>query len=61
MGDIVTRWGSKIKMMEQIIEQQDAIRVVLSQDRRVSHLIPTWQDFDVLESWVEAVKGFLIN
>jgi len=48
-------------MMEQIIEQQDAIRVVLSQDRRVSHLIPTWQDFDVLESWVEAVKGFLIN
>ena len=33
-GDVVTRWGSKAEMMERIIEQQDAIRVVLSQDRR---------------------------
>ena len=53
-----TRWGSKVEMMEQIIEQQDAIRVVLSQDRNVLNLVPTWQDFDVLESVVEAVKGF---
>ena len=39
-------------------EQQDAICIVLSQDRKVSHLVPTWQDFDVLESVLEAVKGF---
>ena len=57
-GDVVTRWGSKVEMMERIIEQQDAIRLVLSQDRKVSHLVPTWQDFDVLESVMKAVKGF---
>lgn len=57
-GDVITRWGSKVEMMQRIMEQQDAIRIVLSQDRKVSHLVPTWQDFDVLESVLEAVKGF---
>ena len=45
-------------MMQRILEQQDAIRMVLGKDRKVSHLIPTWQDFDVLEFVQEAVKGF---
>ena len=40
------------------MEQQDSIRMELSQDRKVSHLVPTWQDFNVLESVLEAVKGF---
>ena len=53
-----TRWGSKADMIERITEQQDAIRVVLGQDRKVSHLIPSWQDFDVLQSVLEAVRGF---
>ena len=44
-GDVVTRWGSKVEMMQRIMEQQDAIHIVLSQDRKVSHLVPTWQDF----------------
>ena len=57
-GDVVTRWGSKVEMMKRILEQQDAICMVLGQDRKVSHLVPTWQDFDVLESVLEAVKGF---
>ena len=55
-GDVVTRWGSKVEMMKRILEQQDAIRMVLGQDRKVSHLVPTW--FDVLEYVIEAVKGF---
>ena len=45
--------------MQRVMEQQHAIRMVLSQDRKVSHLVPTWQDFDVLESVLEAVKGFV--
>ena len=53
-----TRWGSKADMIKRIIEQQDAIRVVLGQDRKVSHLIPSWQDFDVLQSVLEVVRGF---
>ena len=44
--------------MQRIMEQQDAIHIVFSQDRKVSHLVPTWQDFDILGSVLEAVKGF---
>jgi len=40
------------------MEQQDAIRMVLGQDRKVSHLVPSWQDFDVLQSVLNAIKGF---
>ena len=45
--------------MQRIMEQQDVICMVSSQDRKVSHLVPTWQDFDVLESVLEALKGFI--
>ena len=37
-------------MIDRILEQQEAIRLVLSADRTASHLLLTWQDFDVLES-----------
>ena len=33
-GDVVTRWGSKVEMMQRVKEQQDAILMVLSQDRK---------------------------
>ena len=52
------RWGSTTEMIERIVEQQDAIHVMLSQDRKVSHLVLSWQDFDVLKSVLETVKGF---
>ena len=32
------------------MEQQEAIWVVLASDHKVPHLIPSWQDFDVLDS-----------
>ena len=37
-------------MLGRILEQKEAIRLALSADRSASHLIPTWQDIDVLES-----------
>ena len=45
-------------MVERIVEQQDAIRVVLGQDRKTSHLVPTWQDLDVQQSVLKATEGF---
>lgn len=57
-GDVCTRWGSKANMVERIVEQQDAIRVVLGQDRKTSYLVPTWQDLDVLQSVLKATEGF---
>ena len=56
IADCETRWGSKYKMMERVIEQEHAIRRVLSQDRKSSHLVPTWQDIDVIESVVKALQ-----
>ena len=35
-------------MVERILEQEQAIRLVLSSDRKASHLVFTWQDLDVL-------------
>ena len=41
-------------MIERLLEE--AIRVVLSADRKASHLVPTWQDIDVLEAINDALS-----
>ena len=41
------------KMISRILEQ---IRLVLSSDRTASHLVPIWQDLDVLKSVNSAVS-----
>lgn len=46
-------------MVERILEQESAIRVVLSADRKVSHLILTWQDIEVLLSIHKALSPLL--
>lgn len=43
-------------MVDRILEQEAAIRQVLSGDRKSSHLIPSWQDVDVLESVSKALS-----
>ena len=50
-----TRWDSKIDMIERIIEQ-DAICVALG--RSHTWYQASWQDFHVLQSVLEAVRGF---
>lgn len=37
-------------MIERILEQESAVRQVLSSDRKSVHLIPSWQDMQVLEA-----------
>ena len=53
--DCATRWGTQLRMIDRIIEQEACIRQVLTVDRKNSHLIPTWQDLDVLESMKAAL------
>ena len=53
--DCVTRWGSQLSMTGRILEQEACIRQVLATDRKNTHLIPTWQDLDVLESMQAAL------
>ena len=38
------------KMVQRILHQENVIRIVLSADRKDTHLIPTWQDVEVLQS-----------
>ncbi len=54
--DVATRWGTKQKMIERVLEQLPAIRRVLVEDRKHGHLNPTWQDVSVLESINAAMK-----
>ncbi|XP_052413836.1 E3 SUMO-protein ligase ZBED1-like [Carassius gibelio] len=51
-----TRWGTKQQMMERILEQQRALSQVLSENRSTRHLVPSWQDIEVLESVNKALK-----
>ena len=53
---VVTHWGSSYKMVERFIERMEAVRVVLASDRKTSHLIPTWQDCDVLDPISAALR-----
>lgn len=52
-----TRWGSRQKMIERVLEQHLALSAVLSEDRKSRHLVPTWQDLDVLESVNQALQS----
>ena len=42
--------------MYRILEQEVAIHAVLSADRKCSHLNPTWQDTEVLETVYKALS-----
>jgi len=44
------------KIVSRIPEQQKAIHKVLQDDHKYHHLVPTWQDIDILES-LEAALG----
>ncbi|XP_038590224.1 E3 SUMO-protein ligase ZBED1-like [Micropterus salmoides] len=50
VSECQTRWGSRQMMISRILEQQKALTQVLYADKKARHLIPTWQDIDVLES-----------
>lgn len=51
-----TRWGSRLQMIERVLEQEKAITQVLATDKKTRHLVPTWQDIMVLESVTAALK-----
>lgn len=54
-----TRWGSRQKMVGRMLELEKAIRQVLSADTKSRHLIPSWQDIEVLQSFHKALNPLL--
>jgi len=55
-ADVGTRWGLFYEMVERLIEQMEAVRIVLASDRKTMHLIRSWQDCDILDSISAALK-----
>ncbi|XP_067313700.1 E3 SUMO-protein ligase ZBED1-like [Pseudorasbora parva] len=51
-----TRWGSRLSMIERVLDQEKAISQVLKADKKVRHLVPSWQDVDVMESVKKALS-----
>ncbi len=43
-------------MISRLLEQEEAVRVVLSTDRKTGHLVPTWQDMHVFECLFKALS-----
>lgn len=43
-------------MIERFLEQEKAVPRVLGADKKTRHLVPTWQDLEVLEATNKAVK-----
>ncbi|KAI7790592.1 putative zinc finger BED domain-containing protein 1-like [Triplophysa rosa] len=54
-----TRWESRQKMIQRVLEQEKAITQVVAADRSTRHLVPTWQDIDVLDSVSKALGPLL--
>lgn len=55
-----TRWGSRQKMIERVLEQEKTIARVLGSDKKTRQLVPTWRDIDVIESinkFTDALSG----
>ena len=44
------------RMVSRLLEQEEAVRLVLGSDRKTSHLIPTWQDISVWEAIAKALS-----
>ena len=49
-------WGTHYKMLHQILEQERALAQVLNDNPKTTHLKPWWQDTEVMESIVSALK-----
>jgi len=51
-----TCWGTRYKMLDRILEQERALVQILEADPKTTHLKPHWQDTEVVESIVSALK-----
>ena len=51
-----TRWGSRQKIIERLLEQERAVSKILGSDKKTRHLVLHWQELEVLESVHRALK-----
>ena len=54
--EYTTHWGTPYKVFERILEEERALVQILGADPKTTHLKPRWQDTEVMESVVSALK-----
>ena len=54
--ECITHWGTRYKMLDQILEQERALVQILAADLKTMNLKPCWQYTEVMESVVLALK-----
>ncbi|XP_038155642.1 E3 SUMO-protein ligase ZBED1-like [Cyprinodon tularosa] len=54
-----TRWGSRQRMIQRLLEQEKAITQVLAAEWSTRHLVLKWQDVDVLDAVSKALGPLL--
>ena len=57
-NDVATRWGSKLKMLQRIEEQNIAIYTVFNDDKKYRHLAIGGKEAGVVESVLRGLEGF---
>ena len=60
IGAVPTRWGSTYAMVEQILEQQQAIAAVLAEDHKNWHKMPAESEFSTMEAVVAVLKALSV-
>ena len=53
------RWGSTYEMVSHIVELQQALSAVLSEDGKIWHKMPSNVEFSVLETIVDILRPLL--
>uniref|UniRef100_A0A1X7TEC0 BED-type domain-containing protein n=1 Tax=Amphimedon queenslandica TaxID=400682 RepID=A0A1X7TEC0_AMPQE len=59
-NNVSTRWRSVYKIIDRVIEQQQAISAVIAEDRKYLYEMPTDDELNVLEKVLEVLKMFTI-
>ena len=54
--ECTTHWGTHYKMLHRVLEQETALVQILGADPKTIPLKPSWQDTEVMESVVSALK-----
>lgn len=58
VNDVVTRWGSKHKMLDRVKELLPATNQIFLNDRKYRDLCVNWQDACAIDSILHVLKGF---
>jgi hypothetical protein len=58
VNDVVTRWGSKYKMLKRVKELMPATNHILMDDNKNRDLTINWQEAEIIDRIISSLEGF---